>query len=257
MLQTLLGTLVNVGTIVLGTTVGLLLKKGIPEKVSAAIMTALGLCTILIGITGVIKDADIILIILSMVIGTGVGTAIGLDKLLNKFGNLVEKKTTSIGAKLSKKPQGTLENGETKKSTVGEAFVTSSLLFCVGAMTVVGSLNAGLTGDNSTLFAKSVLDLISSMIFASTLGYGVYFSVVVVLVLQGGISLLANVISPWLTTPTITQMTCVGSLIIIALGLNMIKVTKIKVMDMVPAIFLPVLLVPAKDWIIQLVSKIS
>ena len=117
-------------------------------------------------------------------------------------------------------------------------------------MTLVGSLNAGISGDNSTLFAKSVLDFVSSLIFASTLGYGVYFSAIVVLLLQGSISLLAGFVAPYLSTDVVTAMTCTGSLIILALGLNMLKVTKIKVMDMVPAIFLPILFIPLKSLIL-------
>lgn len=257
MLNTLAGTLVNTGTILLGSVIGLLFKKGIPEKVSKAVMIALGLCTVMIGITGITSDCDVIVTILAMVIGTAIGTLIGLDKLLNRFGNFTQRKTSELGAKIRNKKQVKTvsdaasldkENKETH-STVGEALVTSSLLFCVGAMTIVGSLNAGLTGNNTMLFAKSVLDFTSSIVFASTLGYGVCFSSVVVLVLQGGIALLAKFAEPLLSGAVVNEMTCVGSLLIIALGLNMIKVTKIKVMDMIPAVFLPILFIPLENLI--------
>ena len=129
------------------------------------------------------------------------------------------------------------------KASVAEGFITASLVFCVGAMAIVGALNDGLTGDHSTLFAKSLLDGIISVVFASSLGIGVAFSAVAILIYQGSISLLASVLAPYLQTgSTIAEMTCVGALLIIALSLNMMKITQIKVMNLVPAIFLPILL---------------
>lgn len=126
---------------------------------------------------------------------------------------------------------------------MAEGFVTASLLFCVGAMAIVGALNDGLTGDHTTLFAKSLLDGIIAVVFASSLGIGVAFSAAAVFVYQGAIALLASVLAPYLQNgSTIAEMTCVGSLLIIALSLNMLGLTKIKVMNLVPAIFLPILL---------------
>lgn len=257
-LNTLLGTIVNAATILLGTTIGLIFKKSMPEKIGKAVMFALGICTIFIGVSGMTAKTDAIIVILSMAIGTVLGTACKLDALLNRAGAFAESKAQSLSQKrrdkkatvTTDKPTCQAESKPSGTSTVGEAFVTSSLLFCVGAMTIVGSLNAGISGDNSTLFAKSVLDFVSSLIFASTLGYGVYFSAIVVLLLQGSISLLAGFVAPYLSTDVVTAMTCTGSLIILALGLNMLKVTKIKVMDMVPAIFLPILFIPLKSFIL-------
>ena len=128
-------------------------------------------------------------------------------------------------------------------SSVSEGFVTASLLFCVGAMAIVGSLENGLTGNYDTLKAKSLLDGISSIVFASSLGIGVAFSSMAVLVYQGLISLSASFISPYLGgAAVIAEMTCVGSLLIAALSLNMLGITKIKVMNLVPACLLPILL---------------
>ena len=163
-----------------------------------------------------------------MACGAIIGTLIDLDKWFNHFADFLQKKFTKK-----------TENGG---STVAEAFVSSSLLFCVGAMTIVGSLDAGLRGDNSTLYAKAVLDGISSVFFASSLGFGVLLSAVTVFVYQGALVLLAGVLQTVLTNEfIIAEMTCVGSLLIIALGLNMLGITKLKVMNYLPAIFFPIL----------------
>ena len=126
--------------------------------------------------------------------------------------------------------------------SLAEGFVTASLLFCVGAMTIVGALQSGLTGDHQMLFTKSMLDFVSSMIFASSLGAGVLFASAFVLVFQGGITLLAGFVSPFLGEAVIAEMTCAGSVLIIGLGLNLLGLTRLKVMNYIPAIFLPVLL---------------
>ncbi|MDY3954484.1 MAG: DUF554 domain-containing protein, partial [Anaerovoracaceae bacterium] len=129
-----------------------------------------------------------------------------------------------------------------ESASLAEGFVSASLLFCVGAMTIVGSLQAGLSGDNEMLFTKSTLDFISSIVFASALGIGVLLSAVFVFVFQGAIVLLAQVIAPYLNDAVVAEMTCAGSLLILALGLNMLGLTKLKVMNYMPAVFLPILL---------------
>ena len=157
--------LINVATVILGSAVGLLLKKGIPERISKAAMTAIGLCTLYIGIDGALAGENTIVLILSLVFGAIAGTAINIDKFLDSAGKFLERKVKA-------------RNG---KGTLAEGFVTGSLLFCVGAMTIVGSLNAGLTGDNELLITKSILDLISSCMLSCTLGIGVMFSALFVL----------------------------------------------------------------------------
>lgn len=217
------GVLINTATVILGSLAGLLLKKGIPEKISKAAMTAIGLCTLYIGIDGALQGDNTIVLILSMVFGTLVGTAVDIDGKIEKLGAFIEKKTGS--------------NGE--KGTVAGGFVTGSLLFCVGAMTIVGSLNAGLSGDNELLITKSVLDLISSCMLASTLGIGVLFASLFVLVYQGALVLCASLLQTVLSdTALIAEITCAGSVMIIALGLNIIGVTKIKVANFLPALLL-------------------
>lgn len=219
----MLGVFVNVATVFIGSLVGLLLKKGIPDKVTGALMAGIGLCTIYIGISGALNGENTLVLILSMAIGTIIGTLLDIDGQLNRLAAYVESKFKQ-------------ENGQV---TVVEGFVTASLLFCVGAMTIVGSLQAGLTGDCEMLFTKATLDLISSCVLAASLGIGVILSDIFVFVFQGGLVLLARVIAPFLTDYAIHEMTCAGSVLIIALGLNLIGVTKIKVAN-----YLPVLLIP-------------
>lgn len=227
----MIGVLTNTLTVLIGASLGLLLKRGIPESVSDAVMKAIGLCTIFIGISGALKGENTLVLILSMAIGTLVGAAIDIDI---RFTRGVEK----IEAKF-KKTDG--------KTSVAQGFIAASLLFCVGAMTIVGSLQAGISGDNTMLFTKSVLDLISSFVFASALGIGVLFAAGFVFVFQGALVLLAQIVSPLLSDAVIAEMTCAGSVVILALGLNLIGVTKMKIMNFLPAILLPILVCPLYD----------
>ena len=222
----MISVFVNAGAVVAGSCIGLLLKKGIPERLSDMLMKALGLCTLYIGISGALKGENTIILIVSMVVGVLIGEGIDLDDKLNRLGKFLETRFSKEGEKVS----------------IAEGFVSASLLFCVGAMTIVGSLQSGLTGNHEMIFAKSMLDFVAAIIFTSSLGIGVFFSAVFVLVYQGAIVLLAQWISPLLTDYTIGEMTCAGSVIIIALGLNMLGITKLKVMNFVPAIFVPMLL---------------
>jgi Uncharacterized membrane protein, possible Na+ channel or pump len=219
----MIGVFVNVATVLLGSAVGLLFRKGIPERISKALMLAIGMCTIYIGIDGALEGSKTIVLILSMVFGTLIGTLIDIDDKINRVGLFIEKKLKREG----------------EKSSIAEGFMTGSLLFCVGAMTIVGSLNAGLKGDNTLIFTKSILDLISSCLLASTLGIGVMFSALFVLVVQGGLVLLAGLLQNVLTDPAlIAELTCAGSVMIIALGLNLLGVTKLKVANFLPALLL-------------------
>lgn len=221
------GAVVNFLLVILGTLLGLLFKKGIPERVKTTLMNGMALCVLYIGITGLMdEEANIIIIIISFALGAVIGELIDLDGLVNKLGSGLEKK---------------LGKGETK---IAEGFVTATLLFCVGAMTVVGSIESGIQNDNSTLYSKSMIDCVAAMALTSSLGIGVILSSLSVLVLEGGLTLLAVFVAPVLTDNIVTQMSVIGSLLIIALGLNMLGLTKIKVMNYLPSIFLPLLLCP-------------
>jgi uncharacterized membrane protein YqgA involved in biofilm formation len=222
----MLGTFVNTAAVIIGSFFGLLLKKGIPEKLSDIITKGLALCVLYIGISGCLKGTNPLITILSMVIGAVIGELIDLDKRLNQLGDLLGKRFNKGRGQLS----------------VSQGFVTASLLFCVGSMTIVGSLQSGLTGNHEMLFTKSMLDLVSSVILASSLGIGVMLSAAFVLVFQGSITLLAAWVQPFLSDYAIAEMTCAGSLLIIALGLNMLGISKIKASNLLPAIFIPLIL---------------
>ncbi len=217
----MLGTIVNTLAVAAGGAIGLLLKKGIPQKVTDAVMQGLALCVIFMGVSGALEGSKTLAMIVAMALGAVLGTLLDLDGRLNKLGDAIENKMAPGG-------QGRIATG----------FVTASLLYCVGAMAIVGSLQSGLTGDHSMLYTKSMLDFISSIVLCASLGVGVILSAVTLFVYQGVITLLAQALAPVLTDGVIAEMTCVGSLLIIGMGLNMLGVTKIKIMNYVPAIFI-------------------
>ena len=232
----MLGVIVNVVAVLLGGLVGLLLKKGIPDRFSGAVMTGIGLCVVIIGIQGALGGENPIVLIISIVLGVAVGTALQIDRRLHSLGQKIE-------AKFSPAASSNDSAGEINpKVPIAQGFVTGSLLYCVGAMTIIGSINSGLTGDHSVLFTKSVIDMISAIVLAATLGVGILFSAVTVFLYQGTLVLLAQLLSPLLENESmLAELTCVGSILIIALGLNIIGVTKIKIADFLPAIvFAPI-----------------
>lgn len=219
----MLGTLVNFAAILLGSFVGLFLRGGIPERFSNTIMQGIALCVFFIGIEGALKVDNLLLVIICIAIGALMGEVIDIDKKFKQLGDKLESKFKN------------------SKSKISEGFVSASLLFCVGAMAILGSLESGLHGKHDILFSKSILDGVISIMFSSTLGIGVAFSSFAVLLYQGTITIGSHFLSPFLTESVVNNMDAAGSLIIIGLGLNMLGVTKIKVANLLPAIFLPIL----------------
>ncbi len=219
----MLGTIVNSLTIVGGSLVGLLFKKGIPEKYNQTVMQAMGLCVIIIGVKGALGCDDLLIIIMSCALGSLIGERIGIENLLERIGNFLQKKIAGTGTGFS------------------SGFVTASLMYCVGSMAIVGSLESGLTGNHATLFAKATIDGIVSIILGSSLGIGVLFSSVSVLLYQGGITLLAGLLKPLLIPAVVSQMSATGGVLIVGLGLNMFREKKIKVGNMLPAVFIPLI----------------
>jgi len=217
----LLGTIVNTVSIIVGSLIGLSFKGKIPEKYSQTIMHGIGLAVVLIGIKTALNTDAILIVIISFVIGSIIGELIRIEDRLDQFGDW-------IGKKISKNSTG-----------ISKGFVTASLLYCVGAMAIIGSMESGLTGNHQTLFAKSILDGIGSVIFASTLGIGVIFSAVSVFIYQGIITLTASSIKPFLLPEVVSQMSAVGGLLIFAIGLGLLEIKKIKIGNMLPAIFVP------------------
>jgi len=217
------GTIVNSLAIIAGTLIGLIFRRGIPKHYIDGIMHAVSLAVILIGLKSALKSDDLLVVIFSLIIGTIAGEFLKIEERLESFGRW-------IGDKFSKGGDG-----------IARGFVTASLVYCVGAMAIVGSLESGLTGNHQTLFAKSILDGIISIVFATSLGAGVMLSSVSVFVYQGAITLTASFMSQFLIPSVVSQMTSVGGLLIICIGTNMLEVKKIKVGNMLPAIFIPLI----------------
>lgn len=217
----MLGNLVNTVAIIGGSLVGMLFRGKIPDRFNQSIMKSIALGIILIGILNSLKVENMILVLLSLAIGTLIGEYIHIEKKLENLGNMLQKKSLKSEGSISK------------------SFVTASLLFCVGSMAIIGSLESGLSGNHQTLFAKSILDGISSIIFTSSIGVGVVFSAIPVFLYQGIIVLTANFLKPFLIESVIANMSSVGGLLIIGLGLNMLDYKKISVGNMLPAIFIP------------------
>lgn len=215
----MLGVLANLVTVLIGCGVGMIFRKGISEKITNAAMTAIGLCCICMGVSGMLEGTNTLILIAAMVSGSIIGTALDLDGRFNRLGSLAASKFKT-------------KDGE---SRVAEGFITASLVFCVGSMTIIGGLNAGLKGDNTMYYTKALMDLVSSAMLTSALGPGVALASVTVLVYQGLIVILASLLSPLLTADIIAEINCAGSLMIFALGLNLTGIGKFKVANMLPA----------------------
>lgn len=222
----MLGTIVNALAIVCGSLLGLLFRKGIPERYKEIIMQGIGLAVILIGIKSALSSDQLLIVILAVIIGAALGEFLNIEARLEGLGRWFERR-------ISRK--------SSDSTSFARGFVTASLVFCVGSMAIVGALESGLTGNHQTLFAKSVLDGVTSIVFASSLGFGVLFSSVSVLIYQGVITLTAALMKNFLVAATIAQMTSVGGLLILAIGLNMLGITRIRIGNLIPGIFLPLL----------------
>ena len=218
------GAIVNALAIVAGGAVGLLFRRGIPERVSKTVTVGLGLCVLYIGISGAMECRSILIVIVSMTLGAAVGALLNIDGAIHRLGTWVE-------AHVHRHEGG---------PSLAEGFVTASLLCCVGAMAVNGSLDAGIRGDNSILLTKSMM--------ATTLGAGVMLAGAAVFVVEGALTLLAGAIAPLLSEATVADLTCAGSLLVAAIGLNQTGATKIKVADYLPAL----LFVPLIRWLVSL-----
>lgn len=227
------GTIVNVVAIVAGSLLGLLLKRGMPKRIEETLMKIMGVSVLIIGLNGIINsmfviDADgglsssgELLMLCSLVIGAVIGELLNIDDHLNRFGSYIEAKTKADG--------------------FSRGFISASIIYCVGAMAIIGSLNDGLTGDSSVLFIKSALDGVNSIIFGASLGIGVAFSAIPVLIYQGGISLLAGVLAPLISDVLLNNICAVGYVIVACIGMNISGICKIRVANLLPALVVPVI----------------
>lgn len=221
----LYGSLINAILIIAGSFIGLVLRKGLPEKLKSTIMQGMSLAVILVGFQMALKSEDILVVIFSLGLGALIGELVDIEEKLENLGKWIEKKFSN-----------------NSKDDFARAFVTSSLVYCVGAMAIMGALQSGLEGTHETLIAKGMIDGITSIVFTSTLGIGVMFSAAPVLIYQGGITLLAGWLNQFLSPEIIIEMSAVGGLLIAAIGFNILGMVKIRVGNLLPSIFLPIII---------------
>ncbi len=226
---------VNMALVLVGSAVGLLLKNRFSERMGQAVMKGLGLCTVGIGMSSLLGGKDTLCTIICVALGTILGEWLNIEKGMDDLGELLRRK---------------LIKGEGNSRFV-EGFVNATVLYCVGAMSINGAIAAGINADYSILISKSVMDMVSSITFAAAMGIGVPFAVIPILLYEGGLTLLAGVVGPYLSAAVITEMSAVGGAIIVGIGLNLLGATKegIRVSNMLPAIFLPIAYVPLANWV--------
>ncbi|MCL2110701.1 MAG: DUF554 domain-containing protein [Clostridiales bacterium] len=227
------GTFVNVGAIVAGSLVGLLLKRGIPEKITDSLLKAVGLVVLIVGFNGVLiammsvgldgrlREEGVLLLLISLAVGCLVGELLKIEDRLNGLGGIMERRL--------------------KSDNFAKGFVTASLVFVIGAMSVIGALNDGLSGDSTILFTKAIMDGITAIVLTTALGIGVMFSAVSVFIVQGAISLLARLIAPYVSDDLIRMFSMVGFAIVMAIGFNFLTDAKIRIANLLPALVIPVI----------------
>jgi len=235
------GTLINVVTVLVGGTLGILLGARLPERMRETIMHGLGLLTLIIGIQLSFETDNILIVLGSLLLGGIVGEWLRIEDRINRLGRWLEHKT-SENSKLpaSDRPQDAARSGASRFS---HAFLTASLLFCVGPMTILGSIQDGLSGDYNLLAIKATLDGFAALAFASTLGPGVLFSALTVLVYQGALTLSAGWASTVLTDPMTAEMTATGGVLMLALGLGLLEIRRIRAGNLLPAIVIAPIIV--------------
>lgn len=233
----MIATFINAGLVLLGSLLGLLFKRFISDRFTSVITHALALCVMAIGISMAIKTADTLCLIICMVLGTLLGELLNIEKRLDGAGEFLRRRLIKH------------EGGGNSRFT--EGFVNAALLFCVGAMSITGSIEAGLNHNYSIIISKGVIDGVSSITFAAAMGVGVAFSILPLIVYQGAITLLAAVVGPYLPAQVITEMSAVGGVAIMGISVNMLAIPdlKIKVGNMLPAIFLPIAYIPLSHWL--------
>ena len=235
----MIATFINAGLVLLGSVIGLLFKNKISNRFSSVITQALALCVLGIGISNVLKSSDTLCVIICLVLGTLIGEALKIEDRLDAAGELLRRKLIK----------------EDSTSRFTEGFVTATLLYCIGAMAITGSIEAGLNHNYSIIVSKGVIDGVTSITFAAAMGVGVAFSIIPLIIYQGAITLLASVVGPYLSDVVIAAMTATGGTLIIGLAINMLNIpnVKIRVGNMLPAIFLPIAYIPLVNWITSLI----
>lgn len=225
----MVGTWINIGTVLLGGSVGLLLGSRLSDRLRESVMQGIGVVTLIIGMQMALSTENVLIVLGSILLGGVLGTAWRLDDWLNRFGHWVEQTITARG------------RGDDEKPATGrfaQGFITTSLLFCIGPMTFLGAIQDGLFGDYQLLAVKSVLDGFSAIAFAASLGPGVLMSAVTVFVIQGSLTLLSGVLEPFMTDPLVAELTAVGGAMVLMIGLNLLQLMRIRVADFLPALLI-------------------
>lgn len=220
-----MGAVVNAIVIIIAGGIGLFLNKGIPQDTSKAVMSGIGLTVAVMGIQGALTSNNQILLIVSIVVGAIIGESLKLEQRTNRVIEKLERKYSSP------KEDGT--------PSLTEGFIAATSIFCVGSMVIIGSLESGLLGDNTTLYTKSLIDGITALFLASSLGKGVLLSAIPILIIEGGLILFANMLQPILTAGVVTEIVATGSVLLIGLGLNIMNVTDLKILNYMPAMLIP------------------
>ncbi|MGF3115182.1 DUF554 domain-containing protein [Facklamia sp. P13064] len=218
-----MGVIINGIVIVICSLIGMGLKAGIPVKIHERLMHGIALCVLAIGIDGTLAGENTIVMILSIVVGAMIGESIDIDQKVTYGISLIEKKISKPGS----------------DSQLGQGFISAAMIFCIGSMSILGSLESGLTGDNTTLYTKSILDGITAILLSSSLGAGVLLSAIPVIIIQGLLVILAGFLAPILSVAVVNEIIAVGSLLLIGLGMNILNITELKILNYTPAIFLP------------------
>lgn len=233
--STMIATIVNVALILLGSALGLIFKNRISARFASGLTFALGLCVLGIGVTSMISTADSLCVIICMVVGTLLGEAIDIEKRMDGVGELLRRR---------------LIRGESNNRFV-EGFVNASVLFCVGAMAINGSMEAGMNHNYDIIISKSVIDGVTSITFAAAMGVGVAFSALPILLYQGGLTLIFSMVGQGIAPAVVTEMSAVGGTIIVGIGINMLGLPKekLRVGNMLPAIFMPLAYIPLSQWL--------
>lgn len=231
---------INVALVLAGSVLGLLLKNRFPEALGGAIRTGIGLCTLGIGLSSLLKTADTLCVIVCMVLGIVLGEWLDIERRMDGAGEFLKAKLEKPGS----------------QSRFVEGFVTATILYCVGAMAINGSLEAGIHRDYSIILSKSVMDGVTAITFAAAMGVGVAFSVIPILIYQGGLTLLAQWVGPYLDAAVVNEMSAVGGALIVGISINLLALRKekVKVGNMLPAIFLPLLYMPLSNWLSALLG---
>jgi len=220
----MLGTIINAGTVILGSCVGLLVHSRLPQRITTIVFQCIGLFTLFLGITMAMKTGNFLIMIFSIVLGAVAGELLDIDARMNRLSELFKRKIRLSSERFS------------------EGLVTSFLVFCMGSMSILGPIEEGLGGPPNLLLAKSVLDAFSSMALAASLGVGVLFSVIPLVLYQGGITLFAGSLQGFFTTSLINELTAVGGILLMGLGINLLEIKSFKILNMLPSLVIVVIL---------------